>query len=149
MQGNLTFSTIEPVLAQITDEMDKLTHLTLDFRRMLTINECSCRLIHLMMEKLLLRKHPTLLVNAGHVPLLRRFLKAKLEERFDEVFLHFDDLDFALEWCEERVLKSCSAHTSLVVPDAPVGYDLLEGLTEEEILLVQACLQRQRFVKGE
>jgi len=40
------------------------------------------------------------------LPLLRRFMRAKLKERSDELFRLFEDYDPALEWCENRLLAS-------------------------------------------
>lgn len=137
------------MLAEITEEIDRITHLILDFRRVLTINDCSSRLIHLLIEKLKLRNHPTLLVHSEHLPQLRKLLQSEWGDAFEENFLHFNDLDHALEWCEDRILKAVLPYAHDLDEVTPVTYDLLKGLTPEEVDLIQGVMQTQCFVKEE
>ncbi|MBC8096897.1 MAG: glutaminase A [Akkermansiaceae bacterium] len=111
LQGNLMFSTTEVAIRDIVENMADAEFLLLDFKRVLTLNECACRLFcQLLLETSTLGKH-LYFIQVQPLPLLRRYMRIKLGAQFEKTFHVFADIDRALEWCEDRLLE-----TSLPLP---------------------------------
>jgi glutaminase len=149
LQGHLTFTTTEPVIEEVMQNLARIDALVLDLKRVLSINEGSCRLVHRLQEKLrgqgkvVAFTHPE-----GHA-LLRRYMKVKLGERFDTEFRTFADTDHALEWCEDRLLERQRPGSDRDRAVAPADYELLRGLSPEQVDILSERFERCRFQAGE
>lgn len=149
LQGSLMLSTTEVVENAVIAGLETTRDLILDFKHVLGINECACRLLFQLLVRLQASGRRVLFTNLTRVPSFRRYLKAKLEGRFDSVVRGFDDNDTALEWCENRLLAeklpgyapNRAAHVE--------EYEPFQGLTEDEIGVVAGLLERRSFVPGE
>jgi glutaminase len=123
--------------------------LVLDFKRALSINESASRFLHRLLLKLSSRGKSLVIVHAQTIPLLRKYMKKKLDRDFDSLYLGFEDIDRGLEWCENRLL---AASISGWKEDLAVGhaeYELFNGLTAAEIEVITACLTRETYSAGE
>lgn len=149
LQGHLTFSTAEVVVRDIIETLGDADHVILDLKRVLGINECACGMLHQMLQQFVARGHSLLFAHPERVPLLRRFMKIKLGEQFAEVFSHFDDIDRALEWCENKLLQD-AAQTAITGKQArPEAFELFATLTPDELKVVTALLKRRVYEPGE
>lgn len=148
-QGNLTFTTTEPIVRTVLEDAANASHLIFDFKRVLTINESACRLIYLTLEKLAALGRPLLFTHAGRLPLLRRYLKLKLGGRFEELFRPYEDNDLALEWCEDQVLAKARPKRIPAAKARPKDYELFAGLKPVELTVVQKLLERRRYRPGD
>ena len=148
-QGNLTFTTTEGILKTVLEDAEAASHLIFDFKRVLTINESACRLLYLVLVKLAGRQRPLLFTHVDRLPLLRRYLKLKLDARFAELFRPFEDNDLALEWCENQVLEAARPKRAAKAIAKPKDYELLAGLTPGELGVVRKLLKRRKFRTGE
>jgi glutaminase len=149
LQGNLTFSTAEVVVRDVIENLTEADWVILDLKRVLSINECACGMFHQLLVNLSAQAKSLLFAHPDRVPLLRRFMRIKLGDRFDEDFRAFDDADRALEWCENKLLQAALPGAS---PDQPIPLEklaLFEGLTPAEIQTVAALLKRQSFKPGD
>jgi glutaminase len=149
LQGHLTFATAEVVIRDILQGLDATDSLVLDLKRVLDLNESACRLFCQLLVKLSRLGKPFLFAHAGGFPRLRRVLKVKLNEQYDELFRTFDDNDSALEWCENRLLQATLPAPRPNGSLAHRDYDLLGGLTAEELAIVSALLKRCVYHSGE
>ncbi len=148
LQGQLVFSTCEVVVRSVLDALGELQYLVLDLKHVLGIDEAACRLLHQLGGQLAAQKKTMVFARSVHLPKLRRYLKAKLGERFDAEHHDFDDNDVALEWCENQWLNSeLSANAS--GGRVPVeAYELFRGLTSEEIQRVAGLLEHRSYRQG-
>jgi len=149
LQGNLTFTTAEAVVRDLIGCFEDTQQLILDFKRVLTLNESACRLFYEMLLKLAAQDKPALFSHISHLPLLRRYLKAKLGKRFEKVFQPFDDNDHALEWCENQLLKKNLPARPLSRAIKVAQYELCEHFTAEELKIFGALLERRTFAADE
>ncbi len=149
LQGNLALSTAEVVVHDVMASPKGVSVVLLDFKHVLSINESAMRLLHQLLLKLEVQHIQLVFTNAAHMPSLRRYMKIKMKEQFDQLFRSFDDNDAALESCENRLLaeKLGSARTARAVGTA--DYQLLAGLESKEIAAVEACFTRRQFQPGE
>ena len=149
LQGNLTFATTEVVVQDIIENAQSIQYLVLDFKRVLSLNESAAWLCYEVLGKLSERGVSVLFIHADRTPLLRRYMKAKLRERYEQLFRVFDDNDLALEWCENRLLEA-----TLPAPDAgrraqPEEFELFHHLTPAEIAAVTTLLQPRGYQRNE
>jgi glutaminase len=149
LQGHLNFTTTEIVVRDVFENVAAIDYLLLDLKRVLSIDESACRLLYESILKLSgLGKH-VLFAHVERAPLLRRYMKVKLAAQFTELFRAFDDMDPALEWCENRVLEAGLPGWSLDRRMEPERCAFFEGLNAAEIRVIRALLQRQRYQRGE
>ena len=149
LQGNLNFTTTEVVVHDLIEAVESIDHLIIDLKRVLSINESACHLLLEVLRKLSDLGKPVLFAHADRTPLLRRFMKAKLGPRFEELFRGFDDLDPAMEWCENRLLEKTLPGWSLDRTVRHERYELFDSFTEGEVALVTALFERRRYQPGE
>ena len=106
-------------------------------------------LLHQLLLKLQAQGVQLVFTNTAHTTQLRRFMKLKMKEQFDELFRSFDDNDTALEWCENRLLSEKLGGTVTERLVKTADYQLLAGLSPEELAAVKACFEHRQFQQGE
>jgi len=149
LQGHLTFTTAELVVRDILECAHATDHFVVDLKRVLDLNESACKLLHELLVKLATLGKSLIFTHAERLPLLRRFMKVKLEQRYEELFRDFDDNDPALEWCENRLLESTLPERTLNPEVSAREYELFAGLTEDELAVVSPLLKRRIYQTGE
>lgn len=149
LQGHLIFSTTETVVRDIIDNAASMLHLILDFKRVVAVNECSCRLLQLVVEKLVAQGGTVTFVHSSHLPLLRRFLKARLDAEAEPGFRQLEDIDSALEKCEDELLSGTATGSGVSTVRDDFKYELFEGFTTEELPVIISCLKRRSYLKGD
>ncbi|MCI0536743.1 MAG: glutaminase A [Verrucomicrobiales bacterium] len=151
LQGNLVFSTCEVVVRQVLDstDADGLEYLVLDLKHVLDIDECASRLLYQLGVELRARGKTILFSRSARLTRLRRYMKLKLGDRFEADYRVFDDNDTALEWCENRWLGARLPGRADIIPMTVESYDLLRGLTPEEVERLAKVLQHRRYRKSE
>jgi hypothetical protein len=143
------FASTEVLIRDVIEHLDSTEFLILDFRRVLTLNESACHLLFSLLTKFHQSKKSVLFTYSDRLPLLRRFMKAKLGKDCDSMFRVFEDDDPALEWCENRLLES-------VLPESMDGhrvnaaeYDLFNGFSEKELAEVTSLLEHRVYQREE
>ena len=149
LQGNLSFSTAEIVTRDVVEHLGAADHAILDLKRVLSIDECACGMFHQLLLNLSANDKRLLFVHPEQVPALRRFMRLKLGERFAESFSHFDDIDRALEWCENQLLQSALPATTADMQVGPEGFALFAGLTAAELGVMSPLLIHRAFEPNE
>lgn len=149
LQGNLTFSTMEVVVKDIVTTFGDASPLVLDFKRVLSINESACRFLFRMLERLRAQGAQAVLAHSRHLPLLKRYFKAKLGPDFDRVYRAFDDLDVALECCEDELLTRVLPGWGGDVAAPQASYELFRGLSPAQVKTLGSLLHRRRYARGE
>ena len=149
LQGHLIFSTTEVVVHEIMQAIDDIEFVVLDLKRALSLNENSCHLLYQLQLKLRAAGKLMVFAHTERLPLLRRFMKLKFQDQFELMFRSFEDLDPALEFCENRLLETMLPPPR---PDrhAAIGeYELFYGLAEGELSVVSHLLHRKLYQRGE
>jgi glutaminase len=149
LQGNLHFASTETIVHDVITNADRIGHLILDFKKVLTVNESACRLLYELLNNLAGLNRVVLFTHNNHLPLLRRYMKVKLGERFPELFRSMEENDLALEWCENRVIESALTTRRDDAPATPGQYELFENFTPAEITVIASLLQRRTYQQNE
>jgi len=149
LQGNLTFSTAEVVMRDLVASFADVDYFILDFHQVVSLNESACHLFYNFFEKLVADGKHMMFTHVASVPLLRRFFRIKLGERFDSEFLAFDNNDLALELCESRLLDLHLPNRTVDFRAAPETSDAFVGLSTSEMAVVSRLLKRRTYKAGE
>ena len=145
LQGNLHFASAESVVHDVIANVERIGHLILDFKKVLTLNESACRLFYEILSKLSGRGCVLLFTHTEHLPLLRRYMKVKLGERYPTLFRAVQENDLALEWSENRVIEAALPPRQNDGPARPGEYELFENFTPTEIKVIESLLQRRTY----
>ncbi len=148
LQGNLTFASLEPLVRDAVERFDDYHYLLLDFKRALTLTESACRLLYRLLQKLTEPGKFLLFVNVGHLPALRRYMRAKLGTRISELLRTYDDHDLALEWCENHLLSTLLRGGLPDLRSSPQDYELFAHLSAKELSMIAPRLKRRSFPQG-
>jgi glutaminase len=148
LQGNLVFATAELVIRELTSVPENVESIILDFHYVHSINETACRLFHDLLLQFDRAGRNIMFCDISGTPHLRRVMKAKLGNRFDEIFRVFEDGDTALQWCEDHMLERVLPQ----LPEMSIGadnYELLNGFSPDELLVLRKFFERREWRAGE
>jgi len=149
LQGQLAFATTEPVLRDVLERAEEIQFLILDLKRVLSLNESAGHLLYSLVNKLHAANKTVLFTHCEHLALLRRMMKKKLAEKFDELFASYPDNDLALEWCEERLLENTRHARAAGYKAKPADYELFRDFSATDLKIVQPLLQSRAFKRGQ
>ena len=149
LQGNLRFSTCEVLVRSVLEAPDDLQFLILDLKHVLALDESACRLLYQLQAQLASQRRTMIFSRSGHLPALRRYLKARMGVRFESDYRAFDDNDLALEWCENRWLDSRRSPSLENVATPLEDYELFRGLGPDEVRVVSGLLVLRSYRQNE
>jgi len=149
LQGHLTFSTCEVVIGDLLERVASLRQMIFDFKRVLSVDESTCYLIHQLLLRFRERGVSIIFTHSQHLPLLGRYLRRKFGDNTSLWFQACLDNDRALEWCEDQLLQLDAIPRTTPDSIAAAEFELFRGLTEPHIDLVQSKLRHRPFHKGE
>jgi glutaminase len=143
LQGSLFFSSMERVLRQVTETIDSFTYLILDLKRVLQIDECAAAMLA-QTGAMLARRGKTLLLSQWPDCMEQAEGGAAGDRLPDDAFA---DVDAALEWCEDRLLRD-RAPAAAASRVALAEMDVLSGFAETEITLLGSILEEVDYPPG-
>jgi glutaminase len=148
LQGDLCFSGVEAVIRRAVREPPEVTQLILDFGRVTDVDPPSARLLFELHAALAARGRALAFAGMTRLPRLLRLLQEARAAEPALALAVFDELDAALEWCEEALLTAHGA--AAVDQELPLArHELLRGLDAEQLELVTGLLERRRFAARE
>jgi glutaminase len=143
LQGELIFSTVEPIIRTIQKQSEACQYFVLNFRNVINADQVSLQLIADLQSTLDERGIGLLLCHVGKlaIRLLRIGLNAETL---------FANDDFALEECENRLLTSVMGDLWRIRPAITLAQcELLEGLGAEDMAWLDARLGTATYAEGE
>jgi glutaminase len=149
LQGHLIFSTTEVAVRDVVENMEGVDYILLDFKRVLTLDECAGRLLYQLLVQLTGLGKTLVFVHSRNVPLLRRYLRVKLRERFDSEFRALEDNDRALEWCENQLLEKAMPNRETDRRADLDEFVVLAGFTATEREVIAALLKPRVYAATE
>jgi glutaminase len=145
LQGDLGFSGMELVTRRLTEERPDAQTVIVDLSRATEIDGTASRLLLEMTRSFSDVGRTLALVALDRHPRLRRFLE-EARSRADTLrFAHFEDLDGALEWCEEQLLEGQPAEPSDGDELPLTKHAFLQGLDAFEIEQLAGLMERCEF----
>jgi CRP-like cAMP-binding protein/ABC-type transporter Mla MlaB component len=148
LQGELTFLAMESAIRDLTSG-SRLAHWTvLDLTRVDRCESGALRLLADLARQLRSTERDLLLSGvAGHRPAVDD-LEAMVAATGVKPIRTFADADLAREWCEDQILELARADSADGRAAQPGDHELLRGLDDKGLAIVQRALRRQSFVPG-
>jgi glutaminase len=149
LQGDLCFAGAEAVIRRVVAEPPGVTRLVLDLARVTDLDPASAGLLLELWTSRLARGCAVAFAGlASHPRLARRLEEARARDASLRLVV-FDELDAALEWCEEALL---AAHGAAAVErgELPLAqHELLRGLDADQLERVAGLMERRTFAARE
>jgi glutaminase len=149
LQGDLSFAGMEAVLRRIVTEPAEVTRFVLDFARVSDVDSASARLLIELYRSLCERGGAMGFAGLARHPRLLRLLDEARVRETPAPLAAFDDLDAAVEWCEDLILR---AHGVSGLSEDELSLDkheLLRGLDAEQLELLASLMERRSFAARE
>lgn len=145
IQGDLNFSSAEVVVNRIVLECRDRDFFIIDLKRVLALDLSTCRLFYQLLLKIFDAGKQLLFTNCEGFPELGNYIRKKLGDSGSELWLSFED-DYALEYCEELLLAGRDEALEAI---APRCFEVFEGLTDEEVSVIEGKLARHDYTGGQ
>jgi glutaminase len=147
LQGDLDFQAAELVTRRIVDASVEPTHVVLDLRRVGNIEGSLEVLLADVHADISARDGELVLTGATAHPELIAHLQSVAADAGRPAPRTFDDLDLALEWCEDRL----GASSDVLAPDRVelVDHELLSHLDAETVERFARHVERRNYAAGD
>jgi glutaminase len=150
LQGDLTFTSVEPVVDRLVDASPKIDFAIIDLRRVSAIEASAAgTLVELFLSYNESGKFVIFANVQGHSEFLRLLESKMTTPDLQSRLLTFTDLDPAIEWCENELLKVCAPVEDSVEPLTLAQHGLCRGLTAEEASYLEALVERKSWGGGQ
>jgi len=149
LQGDLTFATAEQAVRRVVEASETAQCVILDFRRVSAIEDCIPALFLDLLQACRADDVQLLLASVQQHRQFLRFLEEHTNgDAEPSRLLLFSDLDQALEWCENRLLRQSGASTDPVRAVELRDHLICRGISESDLGRLQSMLERQTFAPG-
>jgi glutaminase len=150
LQGELLFGSAESVALEMLSALSEYDYLVVDLKRVIATDHASNLILAELGRRLVSENKLLFFGDSRH---LYRFRK-ELQKEQDNVqrplgWLHFDDTDHAVEWCEDRVISAAQTAAGIdgSVTDLSDQY-LCSGMSSEELDALKASGVERTFEAG-
>ncbi|RVU44509.1 glutaminase A [Rubrivivax rivuli] len=147
LQGDLRFSTLEPVLREVEQAGDTLALVMLDFRRVTGIDPAATRLLAALVNTCAARGQEVVLSRVRRGDLQDDF-QAEVHPRHQTAVLFQPQLDLGLEWCERRLLERHTPARPRTEPMPLSAHPLCAGAPDRDLAWLEAHAPRQTWEPG-
>jgi glutaminase len=145
IQGDLNFTTAEVIVSEIVSGQVETDFFIVDFKRVLTLDQSTCRLFYRLLVKLEAAGKHLLFANCDGFPGLGSYIRRKLGSTDSGLWRSFED-DYALEYCEDVLLDKDADTQDLTSFE---DFELFAGLNPDDIEVIANRLVRQTYARGE
>jgi glutaminase len=146
LQGDLVFATAEIVIHESMREVENADFLILDFTRVGVIDESALSLIADFSQALFDQAKQVLITGHSVKHELEEKIKNRIEVAAGLPLLDCEDIDHALEWCEQNLLANQFPLKEGEIPLA--AQSLCAGFSTEELELLESMLERRSYQQG-
>lgn len=143
LQGELLFGSTDSVIRTVSNDLERATHVILNFRRVVELDTASTKLLAGLCTSVTREGKCLLFTGNEDMYPFRRYLSKQAAGLDAESLLRFAETDRALEWCEDQVIAGQNRARGVSEPVPLVAQSLCQGFSEEEIeRLCRACRPR-------
>ncbi len=149
LQGDLRFSTIEPVLRSLVDDPEQPTMAVLDFKRVTHVDAAAAGLLAALVSRCAAHGQHLVLTRVRRGELLAE-LDHAIDPRSATALVFQPQLDLGLEWCERWLLERAGsglrppAHAATTLAD----HQLCAGADPIDIAHLATRVRRLQFEPG-
>jgi glutaminase len=149
LQGDVAFAAVEAAIRQILADAARVEIAIVDLTRVTRVATGAGALLAGLMRELAAHGRRLVLVGAQRHAQLLRLLEERLGAEEHWKLVAFRDLDPALEWAEDQLLRGGGAPEVDPEPLPLAAHPICRGLTPEQVEALAKRLQPMRFEAGE
>jgi glutaminase len=149
LQGELMCGSTDSVVKAIVEVLERTSHLIVDFRRVVEIDNASVKLLADLYAILSEGGKRVFFTGTEDKYLVRRYFQKQPGAADAQELLRFGDMDRALEWCEEEIIRRHSSTQEAQPHVAVENQYLLDDLSPEEKERVCRLCTKRHFASGE
>jgi glutaminase len=149
LHGELSFAGMEAVIRRLVHAAPEVSHFVLDFGRVTNVDPPSARLLQALEEALAQQGRAVAFSGISRHPRVLRLLDEARARNGRPAPIVFDELEVAVEWCENALL---AAHGAAVErhEELPLSkHELLRGLGADELEWVAKLMERRSYAARE
>jgi glutaminase len=147
LQGELTLFSIERVIRELLALPAHVAHLIIDFKRVLSIDPPAVELWATFLAEL--RNREMVLTGLAQHTGMAELLARRGAGAGVATFRCMDDIDSALEHCENRVLAEIGARAAVADRVRLEDFDVCDGLDASRVEVLRQVLKLRRYAAGE
>jgi glutaminase len=125
---------------------EKAEYLILDFTRTANFSEGADSMLAGLIQSLSVQGKTVLLTGTWDKYTMVKLIKKRIGYTDDMPLLNCDDIDDALEWCEDRLLARQASYAAAEAPLAAQNF--LTGFTSEELEAFESMLEYRTYEEG-
>jgi glutaminase len=145
LQGDLRFTTVEPVLHDVVEGDRPLRFVVLDFKRVGQVDRAAARLLAALVARCSAHGQQIVLTRVRRGELLAA-LDTELDPRTVGALVFQPQLDLGLEWCERALLQAAGG--ALSEPLRLADHSLCEGAAPDDVAWLEARIGRRSYEPG-
>lgn len=149
LQGDLVFASAEIVAAEAVQAARDADFLILDLQRVAVIKEGALHLLGDLIQSLSAQGKTVLLTNIWEKYTIVKGLKTQMPNLEDLTWVDHEDVDHALEWCEDQLLAKHPSFTEEEKEEMSLAAQALcMGFTKEELSRLETLVEARSYGKG-
>jgi glutaminase len=150
LQGELRFGAAESIVQQLLAESESFDSVVIDLKRVFELDHASREIFARLAQAMTALGKSVLFAHTREHYRLRKHLLKHFPDAERQPLLQFDDVDHALEWCEDALLGSRTVQpvAARAVSGCADQY-LCRGMTHAQVSDLERNARRVRFAKGE
>jgi glutaminase len=149
LAGELDITSAELILFEASTLPADIRYLIADFRRVSSVDAAAAYLLAGLVQSLEEQGTLTLFTGTAGIIEFEKHLRKYLPGSREQGLLDHASLDYALEWCETRLLEEASAPAPLREPLALADHYVAQGLTPAELECLEALLETRTYARGD
>lgn len=148
VQGVVGFVAAEIIAREASTHAEPGSFVILDLKRVAEVDRAASHILFELQRGLDAMGTRLVYSNAQKLPRLLRRLEESSAQQAGLRLLSFPELDRALDWCELQLL---TGHPKVADagPAGLAGQQLCEGLSAEDLALLESLVTRESFAKGQ
>jgi len=149
LMGELTFVASELIVREIESQSDDKDYLILDFSRVSSIDTSACKIFSDIVSRYLSQNRVTYYVGVRNKYNFSSYIKKQLKDDYQKEITLFDDMDRALEFCEDLIAKEFIVEKKLDQPLAIENQPICQDMSAEEIEYLGTLLTERSHQQDE
>jgi glutaminase len=147
LAGDLIFSATDYVMQTVFRGLASVDYIIFDFKRVTSAKKSACNLIASLIKSLKLNNKHIYFTNTDYQ--FDKLLRASLDKGTYDEATRFAENDFALEWCENSLIRQYIEPKDLAIKVILHDQILLKEFTEDELQYLKNLMRKRAFEKGD
>lgn len=149
LNGEMMFAAAEIAVSEVDSRLEEADYVILDLRRVSTMDAAAAQLVVWLAETMYQNNKQLLLTGTGDKYAVTKYVKKRIDKKEALKLLGFDDVDSALEWCEDQLLKQEGMSTESLHEVEFMSHPMCDNMDEDEKYYLKDFLKARHYEPGD